>query len=315
MEKLQFKETIDLVKSKLTLQDVMRYYGITIKSENKLLACPFHQDSTPSMKIYNSTGVDGSFFCFGCRASGDIVSFVCKMENKTNIEALNSLCLRLNLDPVTRESANYLINSITNILTPKTPKPSMEINYFKISLKAKTDFESVSTQNITPYLLKKGVPHIGTKSRGTSVLVPVCDENEKIWNLQTITSDGGKFYIKDGKRKGCMFKLWSRILTDKFAYICEGYSTAASVAISTGLTTYVAFTAGNIRNVHDILKEKYGSIKLVVAGDNDSPGRMKMLGLDVIYPPEKDFDWNDHYLKYGPESVNKLLGGSVEKVL
>lgn len=57
----------------------MLYYGLIPdagKSEYKIV-CPFHGDVNPSMKV---NLVDGSFYCFGCTATGDALKFV-KLAN------------------------------------------------------------------------------------------------------------------------------------------------------------------------------------------------------------------------------------------
>lgn len=39
--------------------------------------CPFHKEKTPSFTVTPSKGV---FYCFGCQASGDVISFVTRLE-------------------------------------------------------------------------------------------------------------------------------------------------------------------------------------------------------------------------------------------
>ncbi len=59
----------ETVKRRLTTRQVAEHYGFTI-SRNGMLACPFHNDRTPSMKV------DKRFHCFGCGADGDVIDFV-----------------------------------------------------------------------------------------------------------------------------------------------------------------------------------------------------------------------------------------------
>lgn len=315
MEKLLFKQTLDIVKSKITLQDLVQSYGIKCDSPNRFISCPFHSsDNTPSCKLYSADKLEGSFFCFGCKKSGDILSFVCFYENKNNLEALNSLCIRLGIDPVTRETTNYLLNSIQDMLKPKKTKNSKFVSQSMACVLSQQEYNKLTHENLTPYLLKKQVPHLfGTKSKGTMVVVPVCNVDGVIQSLHYIHANDFKDFFKDGKRDGGMFRLGPE--NEKFAFLCEGYSTSASVflALEEKVTVYCCFTAGNIRNVHDSLKEKYPGINLIVAGDNDTPGHSH--GLKAVYPPEKDMDFNDFFLKYGPERVKNLLGGFVEKAI
>ena len=64
--------------------------------------CPFHQpDRTPSFTVYPDTE---SFYCFGCQAGGDVITFVMKMENLSYIEAVKKLAERAGL-PMPEEVA------------------------------------------------------------------------------------------------------------------------------------------------------------------------------------------------------------------
>lgn len=44
--------------------------------------CPFHDDRTPSLKVY-----DDHFYCFGCGATGDCTGFTAKLFGISQIEA------------------------------------------------------------------------------------------------------------------------------------------------------------------------------------------------------------------------------------
>lgn len=65
---------IDDIKQQISMYDICRMYGIRLNPKN-YCNCPFHSEKTPSMKIYK----DG-FKCYGCGESGDIFTFVEKME-------------------------------------------------------------------------------------------------------------------------------------------------------------------------------------------------------------------------------------------
>ena len=57
--------------------------------------CPFHSDSTPSCHFYPSTQ---SFFCFGCQAGGDVITFIRRIENLDYIDAVKFLAQRAGLE-------------------------------------------------------------------------------------------------------------------------------------------------------------------------------------------------------------------------
>jgi len=117
-------------------------------------------------------------------------------------------------------------------------------------------------------MFHKGINHYETKSKGMQLLVPVMDVHGKIWNIQYISPHGKKYYIKDGKRNDCLFRLGGQA---ERAFLCEGYATAASIFQSTNMTTFVCFSSGNLDNVYKILKEelmKSGVALKTIADDN-----------------------------------------------
>ena len=57
--------------------------------------CPFHNEKTPSFTVYSDTQ---SFYCFGCGAAGDVVTFIMKMENLDYMSAIDTLAQRVGID-------------------------------------------------------------------------------------------------------------------------------------------------------------------------------------------------------------------------
>ncbi len=53
--------------------------------------CPFHNEKTPSFTVYLETQ---SYYCFGCGAGGDVITFVRRIENLGYIDAVKSLAQR-----------------------------------------------------------------------------------------------------------------------------------------------------------------------------------------------------------------------------
>lgn len=53
--------------------------------------CPFHNEKTPSFTVYPDTQ---SFYCFGCGAAGDAITFVRKINNLGYVEAVKQLAAR-----------------------------------------------------------------------------------------------------------------------------------------------------------------------------------------------------------------------------
>jgi DNA primase len=77
------------LKGAVLLDRVVRRYTELKPSGNKLLGrCPFHPDSSPSFVVYPDTQ---TYYCFGCRAHGDVITFIQHLQSKTYHQALDEL--------------------------------------------------------------------------------------------------------------------------------------------------------------------------------------------------------------------------------
>ena len=78
------------LRSKNDIVDVAgKYITLNRRGANFWACCPFHHEKTPSFSIKQ----DGQFFkCFGCGESGNVITFVMKMENVDFLSAVEILC-------------------------------------------------------------------------------------------------------------------------------------------------------------------------------------------------------------------------------
>ena len=83
------------LKMKTDIEDVISAY-VTLKRRGATLVglCPFHNEKTPSFTVYPATQ---SFYCFGCGAGGDAITFVKKIENLDYLDAVKTLAQRAGL--------------------------------------------------------------------------------------------------------------------------------------------------------------------------------------------------------------------------
>lgn len=80
---------------KTDIEDVISTY-VTLKRRGATLVglCPFHNEKTPSFTVYPATQ---SFYCFGCGAGGDAITFLKKIENLDYLDAVKTLAQRAGL--------------------------------------------------------------------------------------------------------------------------------------------------------------------------------------------------------------------------
>ena len=83
----------EVVKSAVTPRQAAEAYGLTV-SRGDMACCPFHNDKTPSMKLY-----EDHFYCFGCGAAGDVVTLTAQLLGLGPYEAAKRLVRDFGLDP------------------------------------------------------------------------------------------------------------------------------------------------------------------------------------------------------------------------
>lgn len=71
------------------------YVNLKRKGSNLVGLCPFHNEKTPSFTLYPE---NGSYYCFGCGAGGDVITFIRSIENLDYMEAIRFLAERAGLN-------------------------------------------------------------------------------------------------------------------------------------------------------------------------------------------------------------------------
>lgn len=70
---------------------VSSYVSVKRRGRNLVGLCPFHGEKTPSFTVYPETS---SFYCFGCGAGGDVITFIKRIENLDYLDAVRFLADR-----------------------------------------------------------------------------------------------------------------------------------------------------------------------------------------------------------------------------
>lgn len=64
------------------------YVNLIRRGRHYVCNCPFHSEKSPSCTIFPDTQ---SFYCFGCGAGGDVITWVRRMENLEFTDAVKQL--------------------------------------------------------------------------------------------------------------------------------------------------------------------------------------------------------------------------------
>lgn len=102
-----FKKAVEEIKSLNCLLAVMQSYNIHFGKDSTgyYTNCVFHHDNTPSLRL-SDKGSKAIYHCFGCGSQGDIINFICNMDNVDNVTALKKAYSILGME------LKYYINTI-----------------------------------------------------------------------------------------------------------------------------------------------------------------------------------------------------------
>lgn len=89
-------EIVEEIKYRCDIEEVISTYVPLKRAGSNLNGrCPFHSERTPSFTVFPATK---SFYCFGCGAGGDVVTFIMKRENLDYVSALEMLAARVGIE-------------------------------------------------------------------------------------------------------------------------------------------------------------------------------------------------------------------------
>lgn len=210
---------ISYLKEQISITDVM---GEVLDLERagkdlyKTLCC-FHEERTPSLTITPSKGL---YHCFGCKASGDIITFYKQIHNMSTVEAIYALAekFHVNISSFERDltaEEKILVEyqqTLTQIIDKMTQNALVEGNGLKRFQERDVSRETIEqyklgysatiaqvAQGIDPkYIevleLDKGAMY------EDSMVYPLFDGYGQIVGIKTRPSWGGKFVDSMGRK-------------------------------------------------------------------------------------------------------------------
>ena len=128
------------------------YVNLTRRGRNYVCSCPFHSERTPSCTIFTDTQ---NFYCFGCGAGGDVITFIMKIENLTFPEAVKLLAQRSGMEvPSFGNKSDGYAKRKTRIYEMNRIAANF---YFTNLIKGedKTGLQYFANRKLTPQTIKK----------------------------------------------------------------------------------------------------------------------------------------------------------------
>jgi len=224
-------EIIEDVREQNDIVDVVQsYVKLTRRGNVHFGSCPFHRDKTPSFSV---NGDKQLYHCFGCGASGNVITFIMNIENYDFVTTLKHLADRVHytlpekesseaqkelqktkakLYEIHTESARFYYN---NLVSPKDTKALnylVERNLLKKTIRkfglgyANDEWDSLykflAGKGFDVDLLEKSGLVIKNKKNGNyfdrfrqRVMFPIIDTHDRIIGFggRTLVDDNAKY--------------------------------------------------------------------------------------------------------------------------
>ena len=144
LQELRFKTDIEDV--------ISTYVSLRKRGSTSIGLCPFHNEKTPSFTVYNETQ---SFYCFGCGAGGDAVTFIKNIENLDYMDAVKLLAQRAGMQmPDDKTYDDSLSKKRRRILEINRETAKFYYSYL-ISPEGKAGLDYFLNRGLTPATIKK----------------------------------------------------------------------------------------------------------------------------------------------------------------
>lgn len=308
----------DEIKNRCNIVDVVgRYVRLKRTGANYMGLCPFHSEKSPSFSVSENKQF---YYCFGCGESGDVISFVQKMENLDFMTTVRRMAEQygLNMDDygfrnesrnnrfyeMNREAAYYFLHNLVDRpnegrdyilgrgLDLKTVA-KFGIGYAPDSWNGLLDY--MTGKGYTPAELEKAGLVVGSKGRFYDrfrgrVIFPIINTRGKVLGFGgRILGAGQPKYLNSpespvfSKRRNLFGLNLSRgdISDSNSVFVVEGYMDMVSLYQS-GVTNTVATLGTALTAEHCSILGRYTG-NIILTYDSDQAGRSAALrGIEVI---------------------------------
>jgi len=303
------------IRARISLKELVgRYVELRPAGRGRYKGlCPFHKEKTPSFYVDEEKGL---FYCFGCKAGGDVFTFLEKIEGLSFAEALERLAAEagVELPERPREKKDkdlYQINALAlaffrrqlgeparRYLEGRGIKPTY-VEAFQLG------YAPPGWDRLTQFLAREGVPLEKAVAAGVlaeregriydrfrdRLVVPILDASGRVvaFSGRTLDPEGQPKYLNSPespifKKRELLFGLpqaREAIREKKRAIVVEGLFDVIALH-QMGYREAVAVLGSAFTPEQALLLKRLGVLDLYLAFDADEAGRKATLaGLDL----------------------------------
>ena len=198
-------DLVEEIRARNDIIDVISgYVRLQKKGSNYFGLCPFHNEKSPSFSVTPSKQM---YYCFGCSAGGNVITFIMEYENYTFAEALKFLADRAGIAlPEIEYSAEARKQDDLKARILEVNKEAAKFYYYGL----KSDQGAAGHQ----YLTSRGLSEETIKKFGLGYAVTGRDHMYRYLKGKGFPDDllrqCGLFNIDE--RYGMMDKFWNRVI-------------------------------------------------------------------------------------------------------
>lgn len=326
---------IDQIKSKITISDVLAYYGREL-TENKKLLCKITNEKTPSCTF--ATGLD-KFYCYSCGGKGDVIDFIAHEE-----QCDTNTAIKIGLRIAGLEDSDLNPEELRQIEERKAKRAAEKKKADEFLAKIVKENKAIAAKyceecaaNIeqTDYFTKRGLTletqkkyRLGFEPRKKVVVIPY---NKKMTYFCTRSTEEKRFWkplshlrvLPNGEYdyKNTAWILGDEpifngevLLEDGIVFVCESQIDAISL-LQAGMK---ACAIGGTCGVEKLkrIREKIKAFMLF-AFDNDDAGQKHAREASALFwsstvkPLQPYKDWNE-WLTKSPEEFMSQIGNTAK---
>lgn len=196
---------IEEIRSRNDIVDVISgYVKLQKKGSNYFGLCPFHNEKSPSFSVSPQKQM---YYCFGCGAGGNVITFLMQYENYTFQEALQALAQRAGIELPKQEmseGARREADRRARIL--EVNKAAAKYFYAQLRME--------QGQNALQYFVKRGLAPETLKKFGLGYANKFSDDLYRYLRQQgyedELLKDSGLVTIDE--QRGGRDKFWNRVM-------------------------------------------------------------------------------------------------------
>ncbi|MCI4463164.1 MAG: DNA primase [Caldisericum sp.] len=300
------REVVEEIHNKIDIVEFIgRYVKLKKQGSNYVGLCPFHQEKTPSFTVSPSKQL---YHCFGCGASGDIVTFLMRIENLTFKDAINQLAKEAGIEvpefipkdnidrdillEINEEIKNYFVEHLKGLPYEYLLKRGLTEESIKTH---QIGFIGEDNREIFHHLLSKGFKKEDILRTGNfridnagnvvsyfynRIMIPIFDLSGKVvgFSGRSFSGQEPKYLnsidspiFKKGEVLYLMNLSKEYIRETKEAIVVEGYFDAIAL-FENGIKNVVSTMGTSFTEQHARLLKRFAS-KIYFFFDNDLGGR------------------------------------------